>query len=249
MSYDRVPVIRVNHVNKYFGDLHVLKNIHLTVEESEKLVICGPSGSGKSTIIRCLNGLETINSGELSVLHKTIKDPEVDWPRLRPKIGMLFQQFNLFPHLSILDNCTLAPRIVKGLPTKEAVELAYHFLDKVHIADQAEKYPIALSGGQQQRAAIARCLCMQPDIILFDEPTSALDPEMIQEVLDVMLGLVSSGITMICVTHEMEFARKFSDRVLFMDGGKIIEQAKPEVFFRSPESERAKKFLEQINLH
>lgn len=234
-------------MTKYFADKCVLDHVNLSVGCGERLVICGPSGSGKSTFIRTINGLEGFESGKLEVLGELITE-ETNWHLLRPRVGMLFQQFNLFPHMTILENCTLAPKMVKKISEREAIEIAYHFLEKVHIADQAEKYPIALSGGQQQRAAIARCLSMQPELILFDEPTSALDPEMIQEVLDVMLTLVDSGITMLCVTHEMSFARKFADRIIFIDTGQILEQASPEEFFAHTKTERAKQFLSQIDV-
>ena len=241
-------VVEMAGIHKSFGDKKVVDDLSLKIKSSERLVICGPSGSGKSTLIRMINGLETFQEGDLKVLGTVIDDEGEVWQTLRPRIGMLFQQFNLFPHMTILENCTLAQTVVKKIKSSEASERALHFLEKVKIADQANKYPIALSGGQMQRAAIARALSMSPELILFDEPTSALDPEMIQEVLDVMLSLVDTGITMVCVTHEMGFARMFSDRVIFFDGGKIVESAPPEEFFAHTKTERAKQFLNQLNL-
>ncbi len=239
-------IITIEHLHKWFGEFHVLKDINLSVSQGERVVICGPSGSGKSTLIRCLNHLEVHQKGTVIVdgieLNNDIK--RID--KVRMEVGMLFQDFNLFPHLTVLENCTLAPIRVRRIPKKEAEETAMHFLERVKIPDQANKFPGQLSGGQQQRVAIARCLCMNPKVILFDEPTSALDPEMIKEVLDVMVDLATTGMTMICVTHEMGFARTVADRVIFMDGGEIIEMNTPSEFFSNPRSDRAKLFLSQI---
>lgn len=241
--------IEVKALDKYYGDFHVLKNIDLNVSMGEKIVICGPSGSGKSTLIRCINRLEEHNRGSVVVngipLDENIKNVEA----VRQQVGMVFQHFNLFPHLSVLDNCTLAPIWVQKQKPQQARELAMTYLERVQIADQANKYPGQLSGGQQQRVAIARSLCMSPKIMLFDEPTSALDPEMIKEVLDVMVELAHEGMTMLCVTHEMGFAKSVADRVVFMDAGEIIEQAAPEPFFTQPESPRTRQFLDQILTH
>ncbi len=228
-------------VNKWYGNYHALKEIDLQVKSGEILVICGPSGSGKSTLIRTVNGLEAISNGSIEVLSKPQAEPG--------KVGMVFQHFNLFPHLTVLENLTLSPIRTLKLSKKEADERARHFLQRVNIAEQADKYPVQLSGGQQQRVAIARSLCMQPEILLFDEPTSALDPETIQEVLDVMVDLSKDGITMMCVTHEMGFAKKVADRVIFMDEGEILEVRTPESLFESPEHPRTKKFLDQILSH
>lgn len=243
------PIISIREVHKWYGSFHVLKNIDLTVAKGEKVVICGPSGSGKSTLIRCINRLEAHQRGSIIVdgIELTSDIKRID--QVRREVGMLFQNFNLFPHLTILENCILAPVWVRKMPEKEAKEIAMHYLERVRIPDQADKYPGQLSGGQQQRVAIARCLCMTPKIILFDEPTSALDPEMIKEVLDVMVDLAKTGMTMLCVTHEMGFARTVADRIIFMDGGEIIEENKPEEFFRNPQAERAKIFLGQILSH
>ena len=239
-------VIEFKNVNKWYGKFQVLKEINFHVNKSEKIIICGPSGSGKSTLIRCINGLEQHQEGNVFVqgteLDKTLKNIE----KVRGEVGMVFQQFNLFPHLSILDNCTLAPIWVKKMPKKQAEELALKRLERVQILDQAQKFPGQLSGGQQQRVAIARSLCMQPKVMLFDEPTSALDPEMVSEVLDTMIDLANSGMTMICVTHEMGFARQVADRIIFMDAGEIVEQNTPEEFFNNPQNERTKTFLNQI---
>ncbi len=239
-------VIELNNVNKWYGDFHVLKDINLKVKSGERIVICGPSGSGKSTMIRCLNRLEAHQKGDIIIegtpLTNDIRNIEV----IRKDVGMVFQHFNLFPHLSVLDNCCLAPQWVKKVPRKEAEETAMKYLERVKIPDQALKYPGQLSGGQQQRVAIARSLCMNPNIMLFDEPTSALDPEMIKEVLDVMVELAEEGMTMLCVTHEMGFAKKVADRVIFMDGGEIIEENDPHQFFDNPQSERTQLFLSQI---
>ena len=242
-------VISMNGVNKWFGNFHVLRDINLNVHKGERIIICGPSGSGKSTVIRCLNALEHHQGGDINILGVTLDNNVHNVEMVRRDVGMVFQQFNLFPHLSILENCILAPTWVKKMPRAEAVDLAMSLLERVNIPEQAHKYPGQLSGGQQQRVAIARALCMQPEIMLFDEPTSALDPEMIKEVLDVMVGLAETGMTMICVTHEMGFARKVADRVIFMDEGQIIEQNEPEAFFSKPKSDRTKLFLSQVLSH
>lgn len=238
--------IEMNHVNKWYDDFHVLKNINFHVKPQEKIVICGPSGSGKSTLIRCINHLERHDTGQIVVDGIELTDELKKIDEIRREVGMCFQQFNLFPHLSVLQNCTLAPIWVRKMPKKDADTLAMKYLDRVHIADQAHKFPGQLSGGQQQRVAIARSLCMAPRIMLFDEPTSALDPEMIKEVLDVMIDLANEGMTMICVTHEMGFAKTVASRVIFMDGGEIIEENTPNEFFSHPKSERTKLFLSQI---
>jgi general L-amino acid transport system ATP-binding protein len=239
-------IIELKGVNKWFGDFQVLKNVDLTVGLKQKIVVCGPSGSGKSTLIRCINRLEEHQQGQITVdgieLTKATKDIE----KIRAEVGMVFQQFNLFPHLSVVDNCALAPIWVKKMSKKEAEELALQQLEIVHISDQARKFPGQLSGGQQQRAAIARALCMKPKIMLFDEPTSALDPEMIKEVLDVMVELAKGGMTMIVVTHEMGFAKEVADHMIFMDEGMIVEKAVTKEFFANPKSERTKLFLSQI---
>jgi len=239
-------IIELKGVNKWFGDFQVLKDINLEVQKNKKIVVCGPSGSGKSTLIRCINRLEEHQEGHIIVdgieLTKATKDIE----KIRAEVGMVFQQFNLFPHLSILDNCSLAPIWVKKLPKKQAEELALKELEKVQILDQAKKFPGQLSGGQQQRAAIARALCMEPKIMLFDEPTSALDPEMIKEVLDAMVNLAKAGMTMIVVTHEMGFAKEVADEVIFMDEGMIVEKAATKEFFANPKNDRTKLFLSQI---
>ena len=233
-------------VHKWYGTFHVLKDINLIVRKSERIVICGPSGSGKSTAIRCINRLEEYQRGRIMVdgleLNNDIKKIE----QVRREVGMVFQHFNLFPHLSVLENCVLAPIWVRKLPRKQAEEIAMSYLERVKIPEQANKYPGQLSGGQQQRVAIARSLCMNPKIMLFDEPTSALDPEMIKEVLDTMIALAEDGMTMICVTHEMGFAKTVAHRVIFMDGGEIIEENTPEEFFTHPQSDRSKLFLSQI---
>ena len=239
-------IIELKDVNKWFGEFQVLKDISLTVNQKEKIVICGPSGSGKSTLIRCINRLEEHQEGTIIVDDTEISADTKNIEAIRAEVGMVFQQFNLFPHLSILDNCTLAPIWVKKMPKKQAEELAMQNLKRVQIDDQAFKFPGQLSGGQQQRAAIARALCMEPKIMLFDEPTSALDPEMIKEVLDVMVELAQEGMTMICVTHEMGFARQVADRVIFMDEGEIVEQNNPEAFFNNPTNERTQLFLSQV---
>ena len=239
-------IIQIKEMNKWFGDFQVLKNINLDVEKNKKIVVCGPSGSGKSTLIRCINRLEEHQEGSIVVDGTELTEDTKNIEQIRAEVGMVFQQFNLFPHLSILDNCTLAPIWVKKMPKKDAEALALKHLEKVQIADQAYKYPGQLSGGQQQRCAIARALCMEPKIMLFDEPTSALDPEMIKEVLDAMVNLAKAGMTMIVVTHEMGFAKEVADEVIFMDEGMIVEQAETKEFFANPKSDRTKLFLSQI---
>src|SRR6056300_439977 len=239
-------IIQLKDVNKWFGEFQVLKDISLSVNQKEKIVICGPSGSGKSTLIRCINRLEEHQEGSIVVDGNEISDSTKNIEKIRAEVGMVFQQFNLFPHLSILDNCTLAPIWVKKMAKKQAEELAMENLTRVQITDQANKFPGQLSGGQQQRAAIARALCMEPKIMLFDEPTSALDPEMIKEVLDVMKELAKSGMTMIVVTHEMGFAKEVADRVMLFDDGQLVEENTPEEFFNNPKSDRTKLFLSQI---
>ncbi len=239
-------IIEMNEVNKWFDDFHVLKDINLTVAPKQKIVVCGPSGSGKSTLIRCINRLEVHQKGKIVVDGIELSEDTKNIEQIRAEVGMVFQQFNLFPHLSILDNCTLAPIWVKKTPKKKAEELALRELEKVQIQDQAKKFPGQLSGGQQQRAAIARALCMRPKIMLFDEPTSALDPEMIKEVLDAMVNLAKAGMTMIVVTHEMGFAKEVADEVIFMDEGMIVERANTKEFFANPKSDRTKVFLSQI---
>jgi general L-amino acid transport system ATP-binding protein len=241
--------IQIQNMNKWYGTFHVLRDINLTVMEGERIVVCGPSGSGKSTLIRCINRLEEHQKGKIVVdgIELTGDLKKID--EIRREVGMCFQHFNLFPHLTILENCTLAPIWVRKMPKKKAEEVAMHFLERVKIPEQADKYPGQLSGGQQQRVAIARSLCMSPKIMLFDEPTSALDPEMIKEVLDTMIGLAEEGMTMICVTHEMGFARQVANRVIFMDAGQIVEQNEPEEFFRNPQSPRTQEFLSQILGH
>ncbi|EPR42848.1 ABC transporter related protein [Desulfovibrio sp. X2] len=241
-----MALIDIRSLNKWYGDFHVLKNINETVEKGEVLVICGPSGSGKSTLIRCINRLEDYQQGEIVIEGKNIKDADVNINRLRSEIGIVFQQFNLYPHLSVLRNITLAPTKVKDVSRDEAETVALELLERVGIHDQALKFPAELSGGQQQRVAIARALAMKPKIMLFDEPTSALDPEMINEVLSVMKDLARDGMTMLCVTHEMGFAREVSDRVIFMDAGEVIEQGPPDEFFRNPRHERTRAFLREI---
>ena len=239
-------IIQIKEMNKWFGDFQVLKGINLEVKAKQKIVVCGPSGSGKSTLIRCINRLEEHQEGNIIVDGTELSESTKNIEKIRAEVGMVFQQFNLFPHLSILDNCTLAPIWVKKMPKKDAEALALKHLEKVQIADQAYKYPGQLSGGQQQRCAIARALCMEPKIMLFDEPTSALDPEMIKEVLDAMVNLAKAGMTMIVVTHEMGFAKEVADEVIFMDEGMIVEQAETKEFFASPKSDRTKLFLSQI---
>ena len=239
-------VIEIDDMHKWYGQFHALKAINLEVTEGERIVICGPSGSGKSTLIRCINRLEVHQSGCISINDTELSGDLKKLETIRSDVGMVFQSFNLFPHLTVLENCTLAPTWVRKLPKHEADELAIEYLTRVKIPEQANKYPGQLSGGQQQRVAIARALCMQPKIMLFDEPTSALDPEMIKEVLDVMIDLAEGGMTMIVVTHEMGFAKTVADRMVFMDEGRIVEQAVPEKFFNNPESDRTKLFLSQI---
>ncbi|MCD9548751.1 ATP-binding cassette domain-containing protein [Photobacterium carnosum] len=239
-------VIELVNVNKWYGQFHVLKNINLKVRKGEKIVICGPSGSGKSTMIRCINYLEEHQQGKISVADQDITGDLKNIELIRKEVGMCFQHFNLFPHLTVLENCTLAPIWVKKMSKKEANALAMQYLERVKIPDQAHKYPGQLSGGQQQRVAIARSLCMNPQVMLFDEPTSALDPEMVREVLDVMVELANEGMTMLCVTHEMGFARQVADRVIFMDQGEIIEENNPHDFFDHPKSDRTQLFLQQI---
>ncbi len=238
--------VQISKMNKWFGDFHVLRDIDLTVYKGERIVICGPSGSGKSTLIRCINRLEAHQSGTIIVDGIELTDDLKKVDEIRREVGMVFQHFNLFPHLTILENLTLAPIWVRKMPKKDAEALAMKYLERVKIPEQAHKYPGQLSGGQQQRVAIARALCMNPRIMLFDEPTSALDPEMIKEVLDVMVDLAQSGMTMLCVTHEMGFARQVANRVIFMDEGQIIEQNEPKEFFTNPRSERTRLFLSQI---
>jgi general L-amino acid transport system ATP-binding protein len=244
------PIITFNKVNKWYGNnFHVLRDIDLTITQGERLVICGPSGSGKSTLIRCINALEDYQEGTLTVAGSVLGDDIKAIDAVRRQVGMVFQQFNLFPHLTVLENLTLSPTWVAGMPKKEAVERAMAQLERVRIAEQALKYPLQLSGGQQQRVAIARALCLTPKIMLFDEPTSALDPEMIKEVLDVMISLADGGMTMLCVTHEMGFAKAVADRVIFMDQGQIVEQNNPEDFFNHPKTDRSKDFLSKILGH
>ncbi|WP_337875313.1 amino acid ABC transporter ATP-binding protein [Elioraea sp.] len=242
-------MIELINVNKWFGALHVLRDVNLTVSERERVVVCGPSGSGKSTMIRCINRLESHQEGQIIVDGIELTDDLKNIDAIRREVGMVFQSFNLFPHLTILENCTLAPIWVRKMPKREAEALAMEYLTRVRIPEQAQKYPGQLSGGQQQRVAIARALCMRPKIMLFDEPTSALDPEMIKEVLDVMVELAESGMTMVVVTHEMGFARTVADRVVFMDRGEVVEVGPPAEFFANPKSERLKTFLSQILGH
>ena len=242
-------MINMDNVNKWYGSFHVLRDINLTVHKGERIVICGPSGSGKSTLIRCLNRLEEHQAGTINVQGIEINNDLKNIDEIRRDVGMVFQHFNLFPHLTILENCTLAPIWVRKMPKADAEEIAMKYLTRVKIPEQAHKYPGQLSGGQQQRVAIARSLCMEPKLMLFDEPTSALDPEMIKEVLDTMVQLAEDGMSMICVTHEMGFARKVANRVIFMDEGQIVEQNEPEAFFNNPQSERTKLFLSQILDH
>ena len=242
-------IITIDGLNKWYGQFHVLKDIDLDVKRGERIVICGPSGSGKSTLIRCINRLETHQEGSIVVDGIELTDDTKHINDIRREVGMVFQHFNLFPHLTVLENCTLALIWVRKTPKREAEELAMQYLERVKIPEQANKYPGQLSGGQQQRVAIARSLCMNPRVMLFDEPTSALDPEMIAEVLDVMVGLAEDGMTMLCVTHEMGFARKVANRVIFMDGGQIVEQNEPEEFFNNPQNDRTQLFLSQILQH
>jgi general L-amino acid transport system ATP-binding protein len=240
------PMIELRHVDKWFGAFHVLKDVNLTVGRGEKVVVCGPSGSGKSTVIRCINRLEEHQKGQIFVDGIELTGDLRKIEAIRREVGMVFQQFNLFPHLTVLENLMLAPIWVRHMPRREAEDLARHYLERVRIPEQAGKYPGQLSGGQQQRVAIARSLCMRPQIMLFDEPTSALDPEMIKEVLDVMIGLAEEGMTMVCVTHEMGFAQRVADQMVFMDRGEIVETAPPAEFFAAPKSERTRLFLSQI---
>src|SRR4051794_3154392 len=240
------PAIVLDKVNKWYGSMHVLRDVTLTIGQSERVVVCGPSGSGKSTMIRCINRLETHQEGSIFVDGIELTDDTRALDTIRSEVGMVFQSFNLFPHLTILENCTLAPIWVRKMPKAEAEDLAMEYLSRVKIPEQAKKYPGQLSGGQQQRVAIARALCMKPKIMLFDEPTSALDPEMIKEVLDTMIGLAETGMTMVCVTHEMGFARTVADRVVFMDRGEIVEMGTPAQVFENPQTERLKLFLSQI---
>ncbi|WP_293448010.1 amino acid ABC transporter ATP-binding protein [Planktotalea sp.] len=248
-SGSQAPVIKMNGVSKFFGDFQALKNVSLDVAEGERLVVCGPSGSGKSTLIRCINRLEKHEKGEIDVEGIRLNDSPAALDAIRQNVGMVFQQFNLFPHLSVMDNLTLGPMRAYGLTKAVAQARAMKYLERVRIPDQAEKLPRQLSGGQQQRVAIARSLCMEPKILLFDEPTSALDPEMINEVLEVMVELAETGMTMIVVTHEMGFARKVADRMVFMDEGEIVEVAEPEQFFTAPKSDRCRDFLQKIINH
>ena len=248
-SVDDAPAIAMSGVNKWYGEFHVLRDINLTVDTGERIVICGPSGSGKSTLIRCINRLEEHQQGSIVVDGIELTSDVRNIDKIRSEVGMVFQSFNLFPHLTVLDNLCIAPQWVRKVPRAEAEKVAMEYLERVKIPEQAEKFPGQLSGGQQQRVAIARALCMQPRIMLFDEPTSALDPEMIKEVLDVMIELAQSGMTMLCVTHEMGFARSVADRVIFMDRGEIVEQGPPEEFFNNPKSDRTKLFLSQILNH
>lgn len=243
------PIIAFSNVRKYFGELEVLKDINFNVSAGERIVVCGPSGSGKSTLIRCINGLETIQQGKISVADIDLTENKNNIERIRFHVGMVFQQFNLFPHLTALENCILSPMLSQRLSKTQASEMAMHYLSRVHVPDQAEKYPSQLSGGQQQRVAIARALCLKPEIMLFDEPTSALDPEMVKEVLDTMVELADDGITMLCVTHEMGFARSVADRVIFMADGMIVEETSPDRFFDSPNHPQAQRFVNQIISH
>ena len=249
MNVSNEVMISMQAVNKWYGTFHVLRDINLTVHKGERIVICGPSGSGKSTLIRCLNRLEEHQDGTINVQGIEINNDLKNIDEIRRDVGMVFQHFNLFPHLTILENCTLAPIWVRKMPKAKAEEIAMEYLTRVKIPEQALKYPGQLSGGQQQRVAIARSLCMEPKLMLFDEPTSALDPEMIKEVLDTMVELAEDGMSMICVTHEMGFARKVANRVIFMDEGQIVEQNEPEAFFNNPQSDRTKLFLSQILDH
>ncbi|GAA6165650.1 amino acid ABC transporter ATP-binding protein [Pelagimonas sp. KU-00592-HH] len=246
---DTNTAVRIAEMDKYYGSFHALKGINLTVEKGERIVVCGPSGSGKSTLIRCINKLEDYHGGSINVLGTELDDNLDHIDEIRRETGMVFQHFNLFPHMTILENCTLAPILVRKQPRAEAEQIAMEYLTKVKIPEQADKYPGQLSGGQQQRVAIARALCMRPEIMLFDEPTSALDPEMISEVLDVMVSLADEGMTMICVTHEMGFARQVADRVIFMADGEIVEQGPPDQFFDNPQHERTRTFLSQVIGH
>ncbi|OWV73757.1 glutamine ABC transporter ATP-binding protein [Rhizobium sp. R339] len=246
---DQSTLISLDKVEKWYGSFHALKNINLSVRKGEKIVLCGPSGSGKSTLIRCINALELIQGGRIVVEGQLLDGTSKAVDAIRREVGMVFQNFNLFPHMTVLQNCALAPMRVRGARRADAEKLARKYLERVRILDQAEKYPAQLSGGQQQRVAIARALCMEPKAMLFDEPTSALDPEMVKEVLDTMIGLARDGMTMICVTHEMGFARQVADRVIFMASGEIVEEAEPETFFKNPKHDRTKVFLGDILAH
>ncbi|MDT1060907.1 amino acid ABC transporter ATP-binding protein [Paracoccus sp. CPCC 101403] len=246
---DGAAMIEMRKVDKWYGSFHALKSVDLTVRKGEKIVLCGPSGSGKSTLIRCINHLETIQSGEITVSGHRLNDSQKAVDAVRCEVGMVFQQFNLFPHKTVLENCILAPMRVRKQSRADAEATARRYLDRVRIGNQADKYPAQLSGGQQQRVAIARALCMEPKAMLFDEPTSALDPEMVKEVLDTMIGLARDGMTMICVTHEMGFARQVADRVIFMADGEIIEENDPETFFHNPGHARTRAFLGEILAH
>lgn len=246
---DQNYAIEISEMDKYYGSFHALKHIDLKVKKGERIVVCGPSGSGKSTLIRCINKLEDYQTGSINVLGIALDDNLDNIDAIRRETGMVFQHFNLFPHLTILENCTLAPMLVRKQSQAEAEMVAMEYLEKVKIPEQADKFPGQLSGGQQQRVAIARALCMKPEIMLFDEPTSALDPEMISEVLDVMVSLAEEGMTMVCVTHEMGFARQVADRIIFMADGKIVEEGEPEAFFTNPQNERTQNFLSQIIGH
>jgi general L-amino acid transport system ATP-binding protein len=248
-SAPRKTMIELRGVNKWYGTFHVLKDINLDVKKGERIVVCGPSGSGKSTMIRCINRLEEHQRGDIIVNGVPLNNDLKNIDAIRREVGMVFQHFNLFPHLTVLQNCTLAPIWVRHTPQKQAEALAMQYLERVKIPQQAHKFPGQLSGGQQQRVAIARSLCMNPEVMLFDEPTSALDPEMIKEVLDVMIELAESGMTMICVTHEMGFAKTVADRVIFMDQGQIVEENEPHAFFNTPQNERTQMFLSQILQH
>ncbi|WP_165933126.1 MULTISPECIES: amino acid ABC transporter ATP-binding protein [unclassified Rhizobium] len=246
---DQSTLISLDKVEKWYGSFHALKTIDLSVRKGEKIVLCGPSGSGKSTLIRCINALEPIQGGNIVVEGQVLDGTTKAVDAIRREVGMVFQNFNLFPHMTVLQNCALAPMRVRGASRADAEKLARKYLERVRILDQAEKYPAQLSGGQQQRVAIARALCMEPKAMLFDEPTSALDPEMVKEVLDTMIGLARDGMTMICVTHEMGFARQVADRVIFMASGEIIEDAEPETFFKNPKHDRTRAFLGEILAH
>ena len=245
----RRPIIEIRNVDKFFGEFRALNDVSLTIHAGERVVICGPSGSGKSTLLRCINRLEEPSAGRLTVDGIELTGAKDNLRRVRAEVGMVFQQFNLFPHLTVLENLTLGPMRVRRISKSEATQRARKYLDRVHIPEQADKYPAELSGGQQQRVAIARSLCMEPRILLFDEPTSALDPEMINEVLDVMVELAGSGMTMVCVTHEMGFARKVADMMVFMDNGEIVETSPPDAFFSNPSSRRCRQFLDRILEH
>ncbi len=245
-NVNTTPIITIESMHKWYGEFHVLKDVNLTVDRGERIVICGPSGSGKSTLIRCINRLEEHQKGRIVVDGTELTNDLKNIEKIRTEVGMVFQHFNLFPHLTILENLTLGPIWVRKTPKKEAEEIAMYYLEKVRIAEQAKKFPNQLSGGQQQRVAIARSLCMKPNVMLFDEPTSALDPEMVKEVLDVMISLAQDGMTMLVVSHEMGFAKSVAHRVLFMDGGEILEQNTPEEFFNHPQHDRTKLFLSQI---